>query len=205
MQSKNWRWSSWELLWLSGPAFLLVFFTLPETSSDLILRQRAQRLRKLTGRTDIIAESEIRQANITGPGHVAFRALIKPAEINIKDPAMLFTTIYTAWIYGIYYSFFESFPIVYGHIYGWNLGERGLAFLAVLVGLITAVVLYCAYFFFLGDRQMAHMEAEEPGSTPPEARLKPGLVATFCIPLGLYTFGKSFIRSGIRYNLTSVL
>ena len=166
---------------------------MPETSPDFILLQRAKRLRKLTGRTDIKVESEIRQANMAGPGYVAFQALIKPAEINIKDPAMLFTTIYTALIYGVYYSFFESLPIVYGQIYGWNLGETGLAFLAVLVGLITAVVLYCAYFFFLGDRQMAYMEAQEPGSIPPEARLKPGLVATFCIPLGLYIFGKPFV------------
>jgi DHA1 family multidrug resistance protein-like MFS transporter len=31
-------------------------------------------------------------------------ALIKPLEITIKDPAVLFVQVYTAIIYGIYYS-----------------------------------------------------------------------------------------------------
>ena len=61
-----------------------MFFSLPETSSDLILLRRARRLRKLTGRTDLQAESEMRQANMKA-GQIAFQALIKPWEINIKE------------------------------------------------------------------------------------------------------------------------
>ena len=190
VQSETWRWSGWELLWLCGPIWVLMFLSLPETSSDLILLQRARRLRKLTGRTEIKAECEVRQSQSKSPGHVVFNALIKPWEINIKDRAMLFTTIYTALIYGIYYSFFESFPIVYGEMYGWTLGQTGLAFIAVLVGLLVAVLVYCAYFHYVADPQMARMEAEKPGSVPPEARLKPGLVATFLIPIGLFIFGE---------------
>ena len=167
-----------------------MFLSLPETSSDLILLQRARRLRKLTRRTEIKAECEVRRNQSKRPGRVIFNALIKPWEINIRDPAMLFTTIYTALIYGIYYSFFESFPIVYGEMYGWFPGQTGLAFLAVLVGLLVAVLVYCAYFHFIADPRMARMEAEKPGSVPPEARLKPGLAATFLIPIGLFIFGE---------------
>ncbi|OCL02965.1 MFS general substrate transporter [Glonium stellatum] len=184
VQSMNWRWSSWELLWLSGPTLLMMFIALPETSSDTILLQRAKRLRALTGRTDLKSESEIKQSQISAR-RITFNALIKPWEINILDPAMLFTTIYTALIYGIYYSFFESFPLVYQGIYGFNLGQIGLAFLAVLVGLIVAVIVYCAYFYFIADPKMAKAE---PGTVPPEARLWPGLVATFAIPIGLFIF-----------------
>lgn len=36
--------------------------------------------------------------------HVFIDALIKPMEITIKDPAVLFVQVYTAIIYGIYYS-----------------------------------------------------------------------------------------------------
>lgn len=118
---------------------------------------------------------------------ITFDALIKPWEINLLDPAMLFTTIYTALIYAIYYSFFESFPLVYTNIYGFNLGQTGLAFLAVLVGLVTAVTIYCAYFYYVADPKMAQAE---PGSVPPEARLWPGLFATFFIPVGLFIFGE---------------
>ena len=190
VHSETWRWSAWELLWLCGPIWVLMFLSLPETSADLILLQRARRLRKLTGRTEFKAECEVRQSRSERPKHVVFNALIKPWEINIKDPAVLFTTIYTALIYGIYYSFFESFPIVYGEVYGWAIGQIGLAFLAVLVGLLVAVLVYCGYFYFVAEPEIARMEAEESGAVPAEARLKPGLVATFLIPIGLYIFGE---------------
>lgn len=185
VQSETWRWSSWELLWFSGPILLVVLISLPETSSDAILLRRAKRLRELTGRSDLKSASEIKQAQMS-PRHIAFDALIKPWEINILDPAMLFTTVYTALIYGLYYSFFESFPLVYRDMYNFNLGELGLAFLALLIGLIVGVVVYCAYFYYVGDPKMAEME-----SVPPEARLWPGLIASFLIPIGLFIFGKS--------------
>ena len=184
----NWRWSSWELLWLSGFALLLMFTSLPETSSDKILLHRAMRLRALTGRRDLKTESEIRKAGMSAR-EVASFALIKPLEINILDPAVLFSTIYTALIYGIYYSFFESFPLVYGRLYGFNLGETGLAFLSVLVGLLTAMAVYCAYLYFFAEPRFAKISASG-SSIPPEARLWPGLVATFLIPIGLLIFGE---------------
>jgi DHA1 family multidrug resistance protein-like MFS transporter len=164
-----------------------MFFALPETSSDKILLQRAKRLRASTGRTDLKSESEMRQEKISSR-RIAFNALIKPWEINIKDPAMLFTTLYTALTYAIYYSFFESFPLVYQDIYHFNLGELGLAFLAVLVGLLIAVIAYSAYFRWIADPKFA--QAEKMGKEiPPEARLWPGLIATFFIPTGLFIFG----------------
>lgn len=46
---QGWRWSSWEILWLSGPILIVMILFLPETSTPNILLRRAQRLRKLTG------------------------------------------------------------------------------------------------------------------------------------------------------------
>ena len=59
--AEGWRWSLWEILWLSGPIFLSMFFFLPETSSANILLNRAKRLRKLTGDNRLKAQSEIDQ------------------------------------------------------------------------------------------------------------------------------------------------
>lgn len=157
---------------------------MPETSADNILLRRAQRLRAVTGREDLKSESEIRQAQMNAREITIF-ALIKPWEINIRDPAVLFTTFYTGLLYGIYYSFFESFPMVYQGIYGFNLGELGLAFLAVLVGLGVAVISLCLYLYFLAPKYLAKFQ-----EVPPEARIVPGLFATFLIPTGLYIFGK---------------
>lgn len=84
---------AWEMLWLSAPVCIAMFLTLPETSADNILLRRARRLRKLTGRKDILSQSEIDQAHMTAK-QITFNALIKPWEINILDPAVVRHTLY---------------------------------------------------------------------------------------------------------------
>jgi DHA1 family multidrug resistance protein-like MFS transporter len=101
--AEGWRWSLLEILWASAPVFVAMFFLLPETSQPYILRHRARRLRKLTGDARFMSQSEIDEQNAR-PSAVLLNALIKPLEITIKDPAILFVQVYTAIIYGIYYS-----------------------------------------------------------------------------------------------------
>lgn len=192
VSAKGWRWSSWELLWLSAPIFIFLFLALPETSADTILLRRAERLRKVTGRSDLKSQSEINQASMT-INEVAFEALVKPWEINALDPAVLFSTVYTALVYGIFYSFFESFPLVYPKIYGFNLGETGLPFLSVLVALGVCIPAYCAYFYYYAEPIML----SSPGFGQPEERLVPGLFASVFIPVGCFLFGKLCVSNAV--------
>lgn len=76
--------------------------SLPETSTPNILLHRARRLRKLTGDQRLSSKSEIDQGDMK-PSSIMVDAFIKPLEITIKDPAVLFVQVYTAIIYGIYY------------------------------------------------------------------------------------------------------
>lgn len=80
-----------------------MFLLLPETSSPNLLLRRAKRIRKMTGNPRFMSQSEIDQRNMKVSA-VFLDALIKPMEITIKDPAVLFVQVYTAIIYGIYYS-----------------------------------------------------------------------------------------------------
>jgi DHA1 family multidrug resistance protein-like MFS transporter len=99
----NWRWSLYESIWASAPVLILMFLFLPETSTPSILLHRARRIRKITGDARFMSQSEIDQRNMKA-SDIAIDALIKPLEITIKDPAILFVQVYTAIIYGIYYS-----------------------------------------------------------------------------------------------------
>lgn len=180
---ENWRWSLWEILWLSGPVFLSLFMFLPETSSPNILLRRAKRLRKLTGNQNLKSQSEIDQAKLTA-SEVAISALYRPFQIMFLDPAVLFTAVYTSLIYGIYYSFFEVFPIVYIGYYGFNLGQMGLVFLSITVGLCIAVP---CYFLYL--HKVFEPEIMTKGLLAPERRLIPALYASFLPPIGLFLFG----------------
>jgi DHA1 family multidrug resistance protein-like MFS transporter len=102
----GWRFSSWELLIIAGPIYLLMICLLPESSAPTILYYKAKRMREETGNQSFMSESERKQHNLK-VSSLLFDALIKPWEINALDPAILFTTVYMGLCYGIYYSFFE--------------------------------------------------------------------------------------------------
>ncbi|PIA91665.1 Caffeine resistance protein 5 [Cercospora beticola] len=181
--AEDWRWSLWEMLWLSGPVFIGMLFFLPETSTANLLLRRAQRLRKLTGDSRLKAQSEIDQAN-SKPRDIAFEALVRPLQLMVMDPAIAFTAVYVALCYGIYYSFFEAFPLVYIAMYGFNLGELGLTFLSITVGFILAIAAFYAYLYYILEPEIRKF-----GLGAPERRLIPALFASFLCPIGLFIFG----------------
>ncbi|KAK5689962.1 hypothetical protein LTR17_026088 [Elasticomyces elasticus] len=183
VQIKGWRWGMWEIVWLSAPILVVFLLFYPETSTDNILRRRAQRLRKRTGHMNIKSKSEVEQAHMTA-GEVARDALIKPMEIFIKDPAVTFTNVYTALTYGIYYSFFEAFPLVYSDIYGFSLGITGLTFLSIGIACILGVTTFLLYqFYYLIP------DIKKNGMRPPEHRLVPALFGVIMLPIGYFIFG----------------
>ncbi|KAH9221510.1 major facilitator superfamily domain-containing protein [Leptodontidium sp. 2 PMI_412] len=182
VQAENWRWSQWEMLWLSGPIFIFMFLTLPETSAATILYQRAHRIRKVLNRADLKSQSEIDQAHMDVK-QVAFDALVKPWEINALDPAVLFSTVYTSLLYGIFYSFFESTPQVFPKIYHFSLGASGLPYLSATVAILVISPIYMGYWYFFVERPLA-----VKGLGPPEDRLKVGLVGSVIIPSGLFLY-----------------
>ncbi|KAF5628283.1 cycloheximide resistance [Fusarium tjaetaba] len=195
--AKNWRWSLYESIWASAPIFILMFLLLPETSGANILLRRAERLRKLTGNQLFMSQSEIDQRHMKVSA-IAVDALIKPMEITIKDPAVLFVQVYTAIIYGIYYSFFEVFPRVYPVYYNMNLGQIGLVFLCVLVSCMIGVGIYVSYLYFYMDPRIA-----KRGWPIQESRLVPALPAALGPTIGLFLFAWT-ARASIHWIVPTI-
>jgi DHA1 family multidrug resistance protein-like MFS transporter len=185
VEAKGWRWSLWIIFWAACPIVILMFTVLPETSTPNILLRKAKRLRKLTGESRLMAQSEIDQAKLS-TREVAVDALIKPMEITIKDPAILFVNVYTAIIYGIYYSFFEVFPLVFPVFYGFSLGTIGVLFTCILIACLIGVLVYSAYlhFYMIPDILKNGLRAQEH-------RLVPALFACFGPTIGLFIFAVS--------------
>lgn len=180
--AKGWRWSLWEILWIAGPILVLMFVFVPETSTPNILLRRAARLRKLTGDSRLQAQSEINEKGLK-PTAVIIDALIKPIEITIKDPAIAFVNLYTSIVYGIYYSFFEVFPLVYLPMYGFSLGIIGVVFTCILVSCVIGIAGYVSYlrWYLVPDILKNGLRAQE-------SRLVPALFCSFGPPIGLFLF-----------------
>lgn len=183
VMAKGWRWSLWEILWMAAPTFIIMFLFMPETSSGNILLRRAQRLRKLTGNPNFKSQSEIDQGSKKFKD-IAWEQLVKPIEISVRDPAVLFTHVYTSYIYGVYYSFFEVWPLVYGDIYQFNLGELGLPFLSIIVGCFIGAAIFGSYQWFYLEPDII-----KNGLRAQEHRLVPACFAVLLLPAGLFWFG----------------
>lgn len=182
--AENWRWSQWEILWMSAPVFVLFFFFLPETQPTTILLRRAERLRRRTGNAYIRTQTEVERRGVRFSA-VLRHAIVKPIEICVTDPAILFVNLYTALTYGIYYSFFEVFALVYPPIYGFNVGETALVFVCIIVGCFVAVAIHFSYlhWYLIPD-------ILKNGLRQQEHRLVPAIFASVGPPIGLFLFGE---------------
>jgi DHA1 family multidrug resistance protein-like MFS transporter len=168
---------------MTAPVILTLLLFMPETSTPNILMGRAKRLRKITGDNRLQSQSEIDQRHLK-PSGILVDALIKPIEITLKDPAILFVNVYTSLFYSIYYTFFEVFPLVFPPFYGFNLGQIGLAFLACQVGATIGLIIYFSYlrWYMIPDNL-------KNGLREQEHRLVPAIFGSFLIPAGLFLFG----------------
>lgn len=78
---------------------------------------------------------------------------------------------------------FAAFPIVFQQKRGWSEGIGGLAFIGIAVGMLSAVI------YTIPDNGRYNRVAElHDGRAPPEARLPPGIIGCFFLPIGLFWF-----------------
>lgn len=163
------------LLWIVGGLIV------PETYAPVLLRRRAAKLSKITGKV-YKSKVEAEQGRRTLKEAVS-TALSRPWILLFREPIVLLLSIYMAIIYGTLYMMFAAFPIVYQQQRGWNQGISGLAFLGIAVGMMIAV----AYTIW-DNKRYIRAQDENNGFAPPEARLPPVMLASIAIPIGLFWF-----------------
>lgn len=170
---KGWRWGMWEIVWLAAPTLILMV-TLPETHGPTI-RARRSRAASTSGNTrDVTFRAVIAALKDT---------IVRPVQITLQDPAVAVANLYTAFMYGTYYTFFDAIPRVYPERYGFTMGQLGLAFLSIFVACVVGGVAYCFYIYKTSISDCDDFSANH------ETSLRPALVACFLPPVGLFLFG----------------
>lgn len=211
--AENWRWSMWVILWGAAPCFIMMVcclpkiyswlcltllqLFLPETSVPTILHLRAARLRAVTGNNTLKASSEINHDQYS-VASIVHGALITPWKVNALDPAILFTTVYTALVYAIFYSFFEVFPLVYQDIYHMRISDMGLVFLAAIIAVLIVMPFYCLFIHYGIAQPIRNNQ-----TPPPEQRLVPALFGSLLVPAGMFLFAWTS-REGIHWTVPTV-
>jgi MFS family permease len=177
----GWRWVMGFLAAFSGAVWILGTLLIPETYAPVLLRRRAARLSKITGK---VYESKVDLDQGRVNLKESFKiALSRPWVLLFKEPIVFLLSLYMAIIYGTLYMLFAAYPIVYQQARGWSQGIGALPFLGIAVGMIAAVI-----YTIPDNKRYVKTEANHGGFAPPEARLPPCLVASIAIPVGLFWF-----------------
>lgn len=131
-------------------ATLPALATLPETFGPILLAKRAAKLRKSTNNPNIFAPIELEKK---GWKQMATVTLTRPLRMICFEFIVLATCLYLSLAYGIFYLFFEAYPIIFRGIYGQSSGVSGLMFLPIGGGSVLAVILFLWYDGFLRNAQ----------------------------------------------------
>lgn len=176
----GWRWVEGMLAIFCAVVTVMLFLWGAETYAPTILRSRADRLSKYTGKVYRFRSDAAKPLNVK---ELFIGSLIRPWKFLVFEPIVLLLSIYVAIIYGILYLNFAAYPIVFMQYRGWNAGEEGLAFLGIMVGAILSVFVV----LFWGNKKYIR-DVQKRGFPIPEDRLPPAFAASILIVIGLAGF-----------------
>jgi multidrug resistance protein len=177
----GWRWVQGFMGAFSGTIWFISTPILPETYSIYLLRKRAEKLSKMTGKV-YRSKSELRMKHMSAAKQIT-TALYRPWVLFFHEPIVMILSLYLSVIYGTLYMLFGAFPVVYQEQRGWSVSIGSLAFLGVLVGSTTALV-----YSFWDNTRYVRVSRKYNGHAPPEARLPPVMVGGVAFPIGLFWF-----------------
>ncbi|KAK4128463.1 putative multidrug protein [Parathielavia appendiculata] len=182
----NWRWTHYVLIIWAFLLLVSIALLVPETYHPVLLKKKAQKIRKETG--DDRWRAPIEKTTKSVSKTVAY-SLLRPFQILVSEPMVLVLNIYTAMLLGLLYLFFGAFPLIFRTNYGFNLWEVGLTFMGLLVAMIIACL--STPFWTRLRHNMVAKRHKETGvlKDEPEDQLPPVIFAAPLITGGLFWFG----------------
>jgi MFS family permease len=172
-ENLSWRWISWmQLIWYAV-LFPIYCIFLCETRGNIILENRARKLRKTGRRVQVYHEQD------QMPLWPRLKQSIqRPIYMLCTEPVVFVCALWSAFSVGTVYLFTQSVEQVFAGLYGWSATQAGYVQAAIVIGEAlgwsAAYVSRRVYFASIPRNK------EAPGSPIPEARLYMSLVGSVC-------------------------
>ncbi|KAF2722909.1 MFS general substrate transporter [Polychaeton citri CBS 116435] len=177
----GWRWTEYIEAIIVFFSVAVNFFLLPELYAPVLLKHKAQRLRKETGDNRYWHPHEELQLDFKS---IVTKQFSRPIKMLFTEPMVTCIAIYASFVYALLYMTLEVFAIVFYEQRHWPLVTSTLPFLGLLIGVI------CAIGVNLGNQPRYARAVDANGGKPvPEARLAPMLVGGVLFAIGLFWFG----------------
>ena len=177
-QQNDWAWSMWVLIIIAGPSWIAAWF-LRETYAKQILKKRAQ-TRGLQGPPKPPPKEALKQLLLI--------TLLRPLHMLLTEPIVGWFSLYVAFAFGILFGLLDAYPYVFVNVYEFTLGQVGLTYLGIVVGILLG-----AMTFAIIDKTLyAKAKARAAGSgkiPPPEERLYACMLGSIALPVSMFWFG----------------
>lgn len=83
---------------------------MPETYGPVVLKRRAQKLRKDTGNSSIVSPLELDSRDLK---QMMLITVSRPFRMIFHESIVSLTSLYLALAYAIFYLYFEAYPIIF--------------------------------------------------------------------------------------------
>lgn len=177
----SWRWTEYvEAIFLFVTVgFSFIFF--PEVYGPVLLKRKAQKLRKETGDDKYYHPQEDIKLDFKS---IVTKQLSRPVLMLTTEPMVTAIALYASFVYAVLYMTLEVFPIVFQQVHHLPLVLASCAFLGLFVGVLAALAIN------LGNQPHYIRACRASGGKPvPEARLPPMAIGGFVFTIGLFWFG----------------
>jgi MFS family permease len=153
-----------------------------ETFEPVLLERKAASQRAEIGNPQLRARTH---DNTRTANQLVVRAIVRPVRMLCTSPIVFLLSTYCAFLFGLTYLLFTTFPGVFRETYHFSTQTAGLAFLGLGVGMIIGIAL----FALLSDKLLY----QPRGGTlaRPELRLILMVWSSPLVPVGFFWYGWS--------------
>lgn len=179
----DWHNIEWLVFIYASTLTILDAIFLRESMADVILKNRAQQMRKQPGADqNLIAPLEEKELTFS---YIASTYLSRPTKMLATDPIIQSFAFFTAYTFGILYLSFVAFPIEFKQVRGWSAFDAALPNIGIIVGVLFGL---CLAVWWQRAKYNPALR-ENDGEPVPEMRLPMLVVGAALLPLGLLVFG----------------
>ncbi|KAJ7364851.1 MFS polyamine transporter [Mycena albidolilacea] len=186
-EKSTWRWVFWSTSIVDVGIQILGILYLRESYAPFLLEQKTNQIRKsLDAEKGPVrhVRSKFGDEDRTWQ-RIMITALTRPFVLFYNEPIVQVLGIYMAFIYGLFYLFITSMPLMFQGTYGESVGVSGINYLALGVGVTGASQINARLMDYIFRR----LKEKNGGDGRPEYRIPSMVPGTLALPVGLLLTG----------------
>lgn len=180
----SWRWTEWITLIMSGVVLCVVVLLQQETYPPLLLKWKAEHLRRITGDDRFQAELEITKTTLW----TRLKISMERPFLLMFEPIVMLMALYLTVIYIVLFTFLSGYTYIFTITYDISQGLTNVIFVAMLVGIVMATPLV-PFTYIKTKRNMDAQKSENGSHVNPEVRLWFAMLGAPAIPISLFWMG----------------